>query len=282
MAAMPTFTGRTAVVTGAGSGIGRALAVQLAEAGARLALCDISEEGLAKTVGLLPERTEVFTGVVDVADRARVHAFGEEVLERFSTVDLVINNAGVDVSNTIVGTSYDDLDWIMDINFWGVVHGTKAFLPSLVARDAGTIVNISSVFGLVGWPNHGSYCASKFAVRGFTESLRHELRGTGVTAITVHPGGVRTNIVRSSRFTIADDGGHDKEKMAKDFERFVRTTPEQAAATILKAVREGDERCLIGPDARFLSGLQRLLPKRYRAVLAAGEKLARRRVDAER
>jgi NAD(P)-dependent dehydrogenase (short-subunit alcohol dehydrogenase family) len=264
------------VVTGAGSGIGRALAVQLAEAGARLAIADISEEGLAKTVTLLPERADVLSQVLDVADRVGVHAFGDAVRERFGDVDLVVNNAGVDVSDTTASTSYDDLDWIMGINFWGVVHGTKAFLPSMLVRGSGTIVNVSSVFGIVAWPSHGGYCASKFAVRGYTESLRHELRGSGVTAICVHPGGVRTNIVRSSRFRVDDAGRTDREAMAADFEKLVRTTPEQAAATILKAVRTGNERCLIGPDARLFSAVQRLFPGGYRRFFTIGQRLARR------
>jgi short-subunit dehydrogenase len=276
MAGIESFAGRVAVVTGAGSGIGRALAVQLAEAGAHVALADISEEGLAKTVALLPERTQVLSEVVDVADRAAVHALEAAVLERFSRVDLVINNAGVDVSDTTAGTSYDDLEWIMGINFWGVVHGTKAFLPSMLERGTGTIVNISSVFGLIAWPTHGGYCASKFAVRGYTESLRHELRNTGVTAICVHPGGVKTNIVKSSRFRVDDAGRTDKEAMAADFDRFVRTSPERAAATILEAVRTGNERCLIGADAKLLSTVQRLFPKSYRRLFTLGERVVRR------
>lgn len=269
-------TVRTAVVTGAGSGIGRALARRLADDGARLVLADIDEAGLAATATSLPAGTEVLSVMTDVADRAAVETMASAAVERFGPIDLVVNNAGVDVSDTTAATSYEDLDWIMGINFFGVVHGTKAFLPGMLVRGAGTIVNVSSVFGLIGWPNHGAYCASKFAVRGYTEALRQELRGTGVTAIVVHPGGVRTNIVRSSRFHVDDAGRVDKEAMAAEFERMVRTTPEQAADIILDAVRTGRERCLVGGDALVISTMARLFPASYARILGAGRRLARR------
>lgn len=264
--------GRVAIVTGAGSGIGRALAVALGREGAALALSDVDEAGLVETerqVGTLGVR--VTTERVDVADRAAVHAHAERVVADFGRVHLVVNNAGVALDARIADMRYEDLEWLFGINFWGVVHGTKAFLPHLLRAEEGHVVNVSSVFGLVGVPGQGAYNAAKFAVRGFTECLRQELEldGARVSATCVHPGGIRTNIVRNARMA-----GQDQAALAAEFDRVARTTPERAAAAILRGVRRNARRVLVGPDAYAIDWLQRLVPTGYQRIVTAA---ARRR-----
>src|SRR5579863_3756284 len=235
---MYSLQSKVAVVTGAGSGIGRALAQRLAAKGCKLALADVNEEALEETARGLGG-VEPLLRQVDVADRAAVYAFAEAVKSRYGAVHVVINNAGVALSQRLADVHYEDFEWLMGINFWGVVYGTKAFLSTLLAQNEGTVVNISSVFGLVAWPTQGVYNCSKFAVRGFTECLRIELAGTGVKAISVHPGGIRTNIVRNQRFYVDYQGGTDASKVEADFERMARTTPEQAAQAIVGAIERG-------------------------------------------
>ncbi|MGQ9426563.1 SDR family NAD(P)-dependent oxidoreductase [Gilvimarinus sp. F26214L] len=261
-----TLKGRTVVITGAGSGIGRGLASVLSRRGCKVAISDIDEAGLAQTAGSL--EGECFSEVVDVSDRAAVFAHAERVRQRLGPVDVVINNAGVDVSHPFGEHSLEDFEWLMNINFWGVVYGTKAYLPDMLARNSGTIVNVSSIFGVVGWPSQSSYCAAKFAVRGFTESLRHELDGTGVKTLLVHPGAVATNIVRNARFYMDENGGRDKNKIVSEFAKIAKTTPEQAAETIVAALEAGQERVLPGDGARLLDWLQRLAPVSYHRILS--------------
>jgi len=277
---MKDFNDKVAVVTGAGSGIGRALAQQLAAAGARLALSDINETGLrdtARDLGLGKDR--LITEAFDVADRDAVYAFAERVAGHFGAVHLVINNAGVALGATVEDVSYEDFEWLMGINFWGVVYGTKAFLPHLKRAQEGHIVNVSSVFGLIGVPTQSAYNAAKFAVRGFTESLRQELEieGGQVSCTTVHPGGIKTNIARNARMA---DGMEritgDPEKARRDFEKMFRTTPEEAARTILKGVRGNKRRVLIGSDARAIDSMQRLMPTAYQRIMVAGQKMVRK------
>jgi short-subunit dehydrogenase len=189
---------------------------------------------------------------------------------------MVFNNAGVTVSQTAADASPEDDQWVIDVNFWGVVHGTRAFLPILLSQNGGAIVNVSSIFGVMGWPTQSAYCASKFAVRGYTESLRHELRGTRVRAVTVHPGGIATNIVDNARFHVDDRGGSDHEALKRDFRKVARTSPEKAAETIHRGVRRGRERILIGPDAAFVSALTRIAPERYFGVIRRLEPILRR------
>jgi NADP-dependent 3-hydroxy acid dehydrogenase YdfG len=258
---------KVAVVTGAGSGIGRALAQLLAQKGCRLALADINEATLKETVQGLS--AEVITQVLDVADRAAVYAFAERVKQQFGTAHVVINNAGVAVSQTVNDLSWEDFEWLMGINFWGVAYGTKAFLPTLLAQDEGTIVNLSSVFGIIAVPTQSAYNAAKFAVRGFTEALRHELKGTNVRAISVHPGGIRTNIAAAARFYRDPMGGTDGKASAARFERLAKTTPEKAAATIVRGIEKGSPRVLIGADAVLIDKIQRLMPERYGSVMDA-------------
>ena len=252
------------VVTGAGSGIGRALAQQLAAKGCRLAISDINATTLAETAALLPQPALV--QVLDVADRAAVYAFAERVQQELGGAHVVINNAGVAVSQTIENTSYDDLEWLMGINFWGVVYGSKAFLPQLRARGEGAIVNLSSIFGIIAVPANGAYHCAKFAVRGFTECLRQELHGSDINAISVHPGGIKTNIVRNARLYVDADGGTDTARMVDRFQKLARTTPEEAARVIIDGIERQRPRVLIGADARFMERVQRWAPESYPAV----------------
>ncbi len=272
------FDGRVSVITGAASGIGRALALELAGRGSDLALCDVDEDGLEETA----RRAEglgrrVTRDRVDVAERGAVQAFAEDTVAAHGKVDAVVNNAGVSVTNTVADMSYEDLEWIVGINFWGVVHGTKAFLPHLVAQGDGWIVNVSSVFGFIAVPCQSAYNATKFAVRGFTESLRQELAGSGVTVSCVHPGGIRTNIARLGRFRRGPDGETDKGRMVADFDRIARTTPEQAARIIADGMARRSPRILIGPDARVIDTVQRAFPVAYPTLLNALVARLRRR-----
>ena len=264
---MYQLNNKVAVVTGAGSGIGRALALNLAARGCRLALADINEAALAETAAMLP--APALTQKLDVADRAAVYSFAERVQRELGGAGIVINNAGVAVAQTVDKLSYEDFEWLMGINFWGVVYGTKAFLPRMLAARDGVMVNISSVFGIIGVPTQGAYNAAKFAVRGFTEALRHELAGSGVRAVCVHPGGIKTNIARASRHYVDPSGGTDAKAAADRFDRVAATTPAQAAEVIVSGIERGRERVLIGADARFISLVARLFPESYWNILGA-------------
>lgn len=277
---MQSFTNKVAAITGAGSGIGRHLAYHLVGAGAEVALSDVDEASLAETVARCRElgAQRVTQARVDVADRNAVHAWADEVASTHGRVNLVFNNAGVALVSTLEGTSYEDFEWIMNINFWGVVHGTKAFLPHLRAAGEGHIVNISSIFGLIAVAGNGTYNATKFAVRGFTEALRQELEleGAPISATSVHPGGIKTNIARAARFdaSVATMVGDEAASKAS-FEKLFITKPDSAAKTILDAVRRNRRRVLVGPDATVIDLVQRLLPSAYQRLTVA---MARRRV----
>ncbi|AFU01499.1 SDR family NAD(P)-dependent oxidoreductase [Nocardia brasiliensis] len=263
--------GKVAVVTGAGSGIGAATAVALARSGAGLALADIDETGMKETAGRIAELGgEVSTHLVDVGSRDTIYAFAAAVEQRWGRADIVVNNAGVAVLGDGVTVSDESLRWIVDINFWGVVHGTRAFHPLVERSGGGTIVNVSSVFGLLGMPCQSAYSATKFAVRGFSESVRMELRlaGSPVRVLTVHPGGIRTNIARSTRFDGTGIARADTpEANVATFDRLARLTPEQTAAAIVKGIRGNKAKIRIGTDAIVMDIVQRLFPVGYQRIM---------------
>jgi len=262
------FSDGVAVVTGAGSGIGRALAQQLAEMGSALALADVDEAGLTQTVQSVEGKTALISShVVDVADEGRVSAFAEDVRSRHGRVTLLINNAGVSLHGNHGEISLEDFRWLMNINFWGTVYGVQYFLPMLKREKRAQIVNLSSVFGLIAPAGQIPYAASKFAVRGFTEALRHELDGTNVRVSCVHPGGIRTPIARHSRLGAAASAARREDNVAR-FERLAQTTPKAAAARILRGVERGEPRILIGKDAYQIDILQRLRPATYWKTLS--------------
>ncbi len=273
---------KVAAVTGAGSGIGRALALELARRGCRLALSDVDVAGLAETERLVDGRSRsLTTAVVDVADETAVLTWADQVVADHGRANLVFNNAGVALSGTVAALSTDDYRWIMGINFWGVVHGTKAFLPHLEASGEGHVVNISSVFGLTAQPLMSGYNASKYAVRGFTESLRQDLDLTGscVSATCVHPGGIKTNIARAARMdaSTARATGTTSDAAAREFEKSFITSAAKAAEVIVEGVRKDKRRVLIGPDARVLDVMGRVAPAGYQRIITGVVKRRARR-----
>ncbi|MEG0241481.1 MAG: SDR family oxidoreductase [Pseudomonas sp.] len=272
---MKSFNGRVAAITGAASGMGRALALALAREGCHLALADKNQTGLQQTVELIQRSSlapiRVTSREVDVADRQAMEDWAASCAAEHGQVNLIFNNAGVALSSTVEGVDYADLEWIVGINFWGVVYGTKAFLPYLKASGEGHVVNTSSVFGLFAQPGMSGYNATKFAVRGFTESLRQELdlQRRGVSATCVHPGGIRTDICRSSRIDANMTGFliHSEQQARADFEKLFITDADQAAKVILQGVRKNKRRVLIGRDAYALDLLARWLPAAYQGLV---------------
>jgi NADP-dependent 3-hydroxy acid dehydrogenase YdfG len=274
--------GKVVVITGAGSGIGRALAVAMTRRGANLAISDWNAESVAETARMIEGRgTKVLADSFDVSDRAAFEAHAQRVFDTFGRADIVINNAGVSLAAQVATMTYEDLEWVVDIDFWGVVHGTKAFLPHILERGDGAIVNVSSVYGLFGVPTQSGYNAAKFAVRGFTEALQQEVAGTDVLVTRVHPGGIKTNIVRHGRMRESMMGGGDPEQLAQQFENAVRTTPERAAEIIVNGITKRKSRILIGPDAVLLDVTVRLLPVRYQKVMGLLGKLMLRDPQTE-
>jgi short-subunit dehydrogenase len=262
---MKELKGKVVVITGAASGIGRALAIRLAAEGARLALADKDVAGLEAVRRECRGAAAVETIEVDVSGREAVHGAANAVERAFGCVDVVVNNAGVSSSAPIGALTYETLRWTIEINLWGVIHGTMAFLPLLLARREANLVNVSSVYGLIGVPWQAAYCTSKFAVRGFTEAVRQDLRGTGVAVTLVFPGGVRTQIVKNSR-TDSRLPEDEMRRLSERFEASLRTSPEDAAEAILKGIRRNAPRVLIGSDARTVDRLARFLPGRRRVA----------------
>jgi short-subunit dehydrogenase len=270
---MRNFNDKVAAITGAGSGMGRTLAIQLAGHGCHLALSDINESGLAETQALALRANHTIridVRKLDVAVREGVFAWADATAREFGKVNLVFNNAGVALSSTAETTRIEDFTWLMNINFWGIVHGTQAFLPHLKQSGDGHIVNTSSLFGLLAAPGTSAYHAAKFAVRGYTESLRQELdlMKCGVSATCVLPGGIKTAIAENAR---RDENiallGMDPRTSQEKFSRNLVTSAEQAAATILKAVQRNRRRVLVGRDAIVLDKVQRLFPSGYAVVI---------------
>jgi short-subunit dehydrogenase len=261
---MRTLENGVAVITGAANGIGRALAIRLARAGAHLALADLDEAGLMEVAReAAGGRIEISTHVVDVADEKQMAAFAGEVITRHrGRATALFNNAGVALHGEVEEVSVADIQWLMEINFWGTVYGVRHFLPVLRRQEQSYIVNLSSAFGLIAPPGQAAYAASKFAVRGFTEALRHELSGTAVQVSTVHPGAIITEIARRGRVGAAAESSK-RETEAARFDRVARTTPDQAAERILRGVLRGETRILVGSDVALIDLIQRLLPARY-------------------
>jgi short-subunit dehydrogenase len=269
---MTTIRGSTAAVTGAASGIGRALALELAARGCDLALADRDEAGLqaaAAEIGRTSSQ-KVTVHRVDVGEPPQIAEFAQAAIAAHPGLNILVNNAGVALLGQFNEIDQAQMDWLMNINFWGVVHATRAFLPHLAGRREAHIVNLSSIFGIIAPPGQTAYAAAKFAVRGFSESLRHELQmaASAVRLSVVHPGGVSTNIVRNSR---AGSGVTDNARRAQTIERFdavAKTTPAAAALRIITGIEKNQPRILIGNDARFMDLLQRFRPGTYWAVLA--------------
>ena len=265
---MDGFSGKVAVVTGAGSGIGRALAVELARSGAKVAISDIDNEGLAETERQIKALgAEVRSDRLNVAEREAFLLYADVVKEHFGKVNQIYNNAGIAYQGEVEESQFKDIERIIDVDFWGVVNGTKAFLPHLIASGDGHVVNVSSLFGVLSMPGQSAYNSAKFAVRGFTESLRQEMIiGKKPVAVTcVHPGGIKTAIARNS--TTAE--GYDQQAMAAMFDKYLaNTSPEAAARIILTAVRKKKPRVLVGPDAKILDLVVRVTGSRYQDIFS--------------
>ncbi|HZS05980.1 MAG TPA: SDR family oxidoreductase [Blastocatellia bacterium] len=256
-----------AVVTGAASGIGRALAMRLAREGAALAIADVNEAGLKETAQAASRLgVKVSTHVVDVSDREQVSAFADAVAREHGRATLLINNAGVGLLGSFEELSIEDIEWLMGINFWGVVYGIKHFLPILKRQPQAHIVNVSSIFGIIGFPGQSAYCASKFAVRGLTEVLWRELEGTGVHVSTVHPGGIKTRIAANSKIGAGANPAEHSD-IAERFDQVARTTPEAAADRIVRGILRNEKKIMIGTDAGVIDRIQRLLPIKYQRLL---------------
>ena len=258
---------RVAVITGAGSGIGRATALALARRGCHLALADIGIEGLKETAWMLSTLgVRVTTHPLDVADRAAVRALPAAVMDAHKRVDLLVNNAGVALGGSFEQVDEDDFDWLMDINFNGVVRMTRAFLPLLRQSDQARIVNLSSIYGIVSPPGQAAYSASKFAVRGFSNALRHELEGSTVAVSVVHPGGVATAIASNARVP-RDAPADEIARGRKLSEKLLRMAPDTAGEIIARGIERRQARILVGNDAKFVSFLERLAPVAYWRLL---------------
>ena len=265
---MEGFAGKVAVVTGAGSGIGQALAVELARSGAKVAISDVNTEGLAVTEERLKAiGASVKADRLDVTEREAFELYADSVVEHFGVVNQIYNNAGIAFAGDIEVSGFKDIEKVMDVDFWGVVNGTKVFLPHLIASGDGHVINVSSVFGLFSVPGQAAYNAAKFAVRGFTEALRQEMLVAGhpVKVTTVHPGGIKTNIVRN----MTTVGDVDHAQLTKTFDKkLANTSPEKAAKIILDGVRKNRARVLVGPDAKALDLIVRLTGSGYQRLFS--------------
>lgn len=278
---MKTFDKRVAAITGAGSGMGRALALELVSRGAAVAISDVNEDGLAETERLVNEAGgTVCAHVVDVADRQAVAAWAAAVVAHHGRVHMIFNNAGVALMQSVEKLRYEDYEWLLNINLWGVIHGTREFLPYLQQVDEAHIVNTASIFGVVAFPTQSAYNAAKFAVRGFTEAIGQDLADTHIRVSCVQPGGVKTGIVKAGRMDLGDNEGPTPDEIAEQFEKVAALQPEQAAQIILKGVQRDRMRILVGTDARMLAWLQRLFPERYAKVLTWLSKRAEQRASA--
>ena len=261
---MRQFKDKVCVITGAGSGIGAACAKAMAAEGAIIIGADMRLDMLKKVAAEVEKAGGTMEAhQLDVADRDAVFALAAKVEKKHGGADLVLNNAGVAHGATVEEMTMDNFQWVMDIDFWGVVHGTQAFLPPMIKRGSGHIANVSSIFGLIGVPTQAAYNAAKFGVLGFSEALRHEMHGTDVNVSTIHPGGINTNIVRHARFQQGPDMESEREEAIQRFQQLPRTQPEGAANTIMKGIKRKKGRILIGGDAYFVDWVRRLFPTHY-------------------
>jgi NAD(P)-dependent dehydrogenase (short-subunit alcohol dehydrogenase family) len=282
------YRNHVAAITGAGSGMGRKLAIHLAKMGCHVALSDINPEQLAATKQLLASYdVNITMTVLDVSNNKAVEAWADSVMAEHGKVNFIFNNAGVALYSTVEGMSNSELEWVMNINFWGVVYGTKAFLPLIKNSvkqsqfsEHGHIINVSSLFGLTAQPSYSAYNASKFAVRGFTESLRQELniQNCGVSATCIHPGGIKTNIANSARGndSVSEVGMHAGDKAIRNFNKLLKFDASEAAWIILHAAATNQQRCLIGNDAKMVDAIQRVFPSHYSQVLNGLNQLSRK------
>ena len=265
---MRHFKDKVCVITGAGSGIGAACARAMAAEGAIVIGADLRLDMLDKVAAEVTEAGgQMHTHQLDVADRDAVFALAEKVNKAHGAADLVVNNAGVAHAATVEEMTFDNFQWVMDIDFWGVVHGTQAFLPAMIAKGSGHIANVSSIFGLIGVPTQSAYNAAKFGVLGFGEALRHEVKEQGIGVSTIHPGGINTNIVRHARFQQGPDMENEREEAIQRFAQFTMTQPEGAAKTIIKGIKRNKARILIGPDAHFVDWVRRIFPTHYLTIM---------------
>ena len=261
---MKYYDQKVCVVTGAASGIGRACALALGSFGAKTIITDIRKEMLDETADLIKAAGgHAETHLVDVANRDAVYDLAGHVEKNYGAADFVLNNAGVAMGAPVYELGIDDFNWLMDIDFWGVVYGTQAFLPQMRARNSGNIANVSSVFGLFSFPEQSAYNAAKFAVLGFTDAARHDLADTNIGVTTIHPGGINTNIVRHARVGQDPEAETRRQEAIMMFEKFTMTQPEKAARIILKGVAKGKARILVGPDAVYMDIIRRLFPSNY-------------------
>ena len=261
------FNGKVCIVTGAASGIGRALAIELAAMGAHLALSDVDMDGLAQTKEMLGKTTgRIVTQKLDVADAQAIIAYTQDTADNIGPADFLFNVAGITRVGNFAHTPLSSMEKIMDVNFWGVVRLTKAYLEQLI-QTKGVIINISSIFGIIGFHGQVHYCASKFAVRGFTETLALELADQGVGVCSVHPGGVKTNIARNAQVDHMNNSGKSRAELDADFDKAAITSVEKAAQIILKGAASRKKRIIVGPDAKIASFVQRCFPQSYSKVL---------------
>jgi NAD(P)-dependent dehydrogenase (short-subunit alcohol dehydrogenase family) len=273
---MKNLKDKVAAITGAASGIGRALALNLANEGCHLAISDVNEVGLKETADMARSRSKnlrITTHKVDTSDREQVRRYADEVMKAHGAVHIIINNAGVVIMETLEDLSYEDFEWLMGINLWGVIYGCKEFLPYLKQQDSAHIINISSVNGIFTNPNIGPYCTAKFAVRGFTETLAQELADTKVKVSCVHPGGIKTNIANNGRFYKASDTSLKREEALAVFNRvFAKTTADKAAQIIITGIKKDKLRIMVGSDAYVMDWLKRLFPVGFQKL--SGRKVA--------
>lgn len=262
---MKQLEGKTAVVTGAASGIGRALAQELSRRGCHLGLADVNEAELEVTASMIEGNRRVEISRVDVADRVAVRSFAQEAVSKLGAVDIVINNAGVALEGSFEDNTYEELEWILGINLWGVIHGCKEFLPHLKTRPEASLVNISSLFGILSVPNFSGYHISKFGVRGLSEALRQELKDTSVAVTCVHPGGIKTSVARNMRSSKKQ--GRALSDFVESYEKNFITTAETAAKVIVDGIQKKKKRVLIGTDAKIFDRVARALPTSYETVV---------------